>query len=503
MKLTRLFFLTAFASGIWAQEEKPRLTAEVTADYLALHARGQAPAGTTALQYRLSESGLLSDDAKWLPVRPPLSEDRAFSFDLPLAQSRWAELQLRALKNGEVLAVKKARAESEEFTLLTAARLTEQPERAREAWAAYLKLSREHAAKEYDALAAECRSLKLAESCPAAGGGEFEFSSKTAKSWFGSDEASTLADAVISFQTPTGGWSKAVDYARGPRQRGTHWTSQAGDAWHYCGTLDNRATTEQLKFLARVFSLTKRDDAKLAVLRGLDWIFAAQFPNGGWPQNYPLESGYHEAVTLNDNAMTHVLDILLAVAQGKEPFAFIGETVRQRAQASFDKGIECLAAAQVRVGGKLTVWCAQHDPLSLAPVAARKKEPPSLSGAESAEVLRFLMRSGPTTPQVQSMVEPALAWLQAHRVTGLRKTLAHGKTDYVADPASEEVYWARFYDVQSAQPLFAGAQDGIVYATFSGMAAKNKVSYDYFTTKPRDLIEKEALRWRKRLAKEK
>jgi hypothetical protein len=35
------------------------------------------------------------------------------------------------------------------------------------------------------------------------------------------------------------------------------------------------------------------------------------------------------------------------------------------------------------------------------------------------------------------------------------------------------------------------------------MAAKNKVAYDFVTTKPRDLIEKEVARWRKRLEKEK
>jgi PelA/Pel-15E family pectate lyase len=49
------------------------------------------------------------------------------------------------------------------------------------------------------------------------------------------------------------------------------------------------------------------------------------------------------------------------------------------------------------------------------------------------------------------------------------------------------VYWARFYDVQTAKPMFPGAQDGIVYATFSEMAAKNKVGYDYFTTRPGEL----------------
>ena len=158
--------------------------------------------------------------------------------------------------------------------------------------------------------------------------------------------------------------------------------------------------------------------------------------------------------------------------------------------------------AQVQVGGLRTVWCAQHDPLDLSPVAARKKEPPSLSGAESASLLKYLMRKGPINAQTTTMIEAGVQWLDQHRVAGLRKTTnSAGKTDYVADPRSTEVYWARFYDVQTFKPLFAGAQDGIVYDTFSEMASKNKVAYDYFTTKPGELIDKEMTRWKKRISK--
>jgi PelA/Pel-15E family pectate lyase len=323
-------------------------------------------------------------------------------------------------------------------------------------------------------------------------------------SWFTSAEVGKTADAIVSYQTPTGGWSKSVDYAAGLRQPGTHWTSQKGDQWHYCGTFDNRATTEQIKLLAGVATATKREDAKAGAIRGIEYLLEAQYPNGGWPQNYPIESGYHEAITLNDNAMVHVLEVLLAIT-GKEPtFAFVDEALRQRAQTAFDKGIACIVAMQVKVDGKPTVWCAQHDPLTLEPVHARTKEPPSLSGGESAEVLKFLMRQGPLTEEVKAVIESGVAWLDTHRIVGLRKTKNEkGRTDYVADDASSEVYWARFYDLKTGKPIFPGAEDGILYATFSEMAAKNKVAYDFLTTKPRDVIDKEVTRWKKRIAREK
>jgi PelA/Pel-15E family pectate lyase len=481
----------------------PQFILKADADFLALHVGGNAPKGATALAYRLSLTGTIADDAEWTPVASGPGDDGAFGFDVPLPQSRWGEIQVRALKGAEVLAAKTAKAKPRAFTLLTDERLASLAAPDREAWMTYIRRSNERFEREFDALAAECRQLGLARATPAPSkGSEFEIDSATEAAWLASVEANRLADVLISFQTPSGGWSKAVNYTNGARAPGMHWTSQAGgNGWHYCGTLDNRTTTEQIELLAGVCSATGRDDAKAAALRGIEWLLEAQFPNGGWPQNYPVEPGYHEAITLNDNATLHALELLLEMSEGTPPFAFTEAPLRERTRAAFEKGIACLAAAQVNVDGQPTVWCAQHHPITLAPVAARKLEPPSLSGAESAELVRFLMRRGPTTPALAAMIEPALKWFDARRITGLRKTKTAGKTDYVPDASATEVYWARFYDIETGQPIFPGAQDGVIYSTFSEMAARNKVGYDYFTTKPRDLLEKETAKWRKRLAK--
>ncbi len=389
------------------------------------------------------------------------------------------------------------------FTMLTDELIAKLPEAEKAAWTGYIAKSREFAANERRILAEESQKAGLETPRPAPGRrADFEFDSDTPLEFFSTPENQKLAEVVMSYQTPTGGWSKAVDYSTGPRQPGTHWTAQTGDAWHYCGTFDNRTTTEQVKFLAGVFMATKREDVKAALMKGLEYVFAAQYPNGGWPQNYPVERGYHEAITLNDDAMTHVLEVLHDLAEGDNHFAFADATLKERAQAAFDRGISCYAAMQIRIDGKPTVWCAQHHPLTLEPVKARAKEPPSLSGGESANLVRFLMRSAPVTPQTTAMIESALAWFEAHRIKGTRKIkTAEGKTDYVSDPASTDQLWARFYDLQTQQPIFAGAQDGIVYSTFAEMAAKNKVAYDFFSTRPQELLEKELPRWKKRVEK--
>lgn len=102
-----------------------------------------------------------------------------------------------------------------------------------------------------------------------------------------------------------------------------------------------------------------------------------------------------------------------------------------------------------------------------------------------------------------SLSSLAVKWFEGNRLTGLRKTKNDaGKTDYVPDPESKEVYWARFYDLETGKPIFPGADDGISYPTHTEMAAKNKVAYDFMSTRPRDLLAKELPRWKKRLEKE-
>jgi PelA/Pel-15E family pectate lyase len=486
-----------------AQETNaPILKLEVKADYVALRLAGSTNLNSRNWQWRVLP-GSAADQIAWSPFDGPAA-DGTFKLATPMPAGGWYRAEVRALEGDTVLkTVGVTRPEPRSFEMVTLQRIATLPEDQRAAWTAYTARSQEHANHEHAVLAAECRGIRAGRSKPApASQVEFEFPSKVDPASFGSAESSKLANVVISYQTPAGGWSKAVDYSKGPRRPGTHWTTQSEEGWHYCGTLDNHSTTEQIVFLSRVYLATKREDCREAATRGLEWIFKAQFPNGGWPQNYPLEPGYHEAITLNDDAMMHALDLLLAISTGEEPFSYVDGATRKRAAEAFDRGIQCLVDSQVRVKGIRTVWCAQHDPITLAPVHARLKEPPSLSGAESSNLLKFLMREGPTTEPVLRTIADGVAWLEANKITDLRKTTnAEGKTDYVKDPASRDVLWARFYDVETAEPLFAGAQDGVIYKTFHEMAAHNKVAYDYFTSKPLDVVTKEVARWKKRLEK--
>ncbi|TWT35710.1 Pectic acid lyase [Posidoniimonas corsicana] len=372
-----------------------------------------------------------------------------------------------------------------------------------QAWLAYLKRSESLAKQDADALAAEVTAAGIAQAKRAPSGGDFKLSAKLGDPWFASPEAAELVGVVLSYQTPSGGWSKHTGYSHGPREPGMQWTSQnePGSSAHYLATFDNRSTTEQLNFLAGVWQATGRQECADAFVKGLHYVLAAQYPNGGWPQVYPLEGDYHDSITFNDDAMTHVLELLHGVASSEPSYAFVTEADRQAAAAALERGFNCVRAMQINVEGQRTAWCAQHDALTLQPVAARAMEPATLASVESARLLKFLMGVPAPSPELQEVIEGGLAWLDRVQVTDVVKTKRDGKTVYVKDPASTDVYWARFYRLENSEPVFPG-RDGVLYATFEEMAANNRLGYDFYSTIPGSIVKNGQKKWRKMLAKQ-
>jgi PelA/Pel-15E family pectate lyase len=369
---------------------------------------------------------------------------------------------------------------------ITPTRIEALPTAEQAAWKSYLERSQAAATADQAALQAEITAAKLPAALKAPSGGDFKLSAKAGDAWYGGDEAKVLADAILSYQTPSGGWSKHLGFSRGPRQPGMQWTSQSdpGKPPHYLATFDNRSTTEQLHFLAYLWQATKRKDCKAAFIKGLNFILAAQYPNGGWPQVYPLEGAYHDDITFNDSAMTHILELLHAVTINEPSYTFLDETHRKQAAEALAKGMACLLRTQVVQNGTKTVWCSQFDPLTLQPTSARKMEPATLSGLESAQILKFLMTIPRPSPELVACIESGLKWFENAKI---------------ATADSTQARWARFYDLKTGKPVFPG-RDGVLYETFEAMAATNKLGYDYYTTQPGSIITNGQKKWRKMLA---
>ena len=145
---------------------------------------------------------------------------------------------------------------------------------------------------------AEAQAAGKADWFPPPVGPDFALSSSMAGAWFGGAEARRIAGVIVSYQTPAGGWSKAVDMTARNRLPGESYSST--DSWSWIGTFDNGATTEELRFLGAEAQAQTDTAAVAAFKRGLAYIFRAQFPNGCWPQVYPLAGSYHDAATFND-----------------------------------------------------------------------------------------------------------------------------------------------------------------------------------------------------------
>lgn len=368
-------------------------------------------------------------------------------------------------------------------------------------WKAYLERSEASATADQSALQVELAKHHLQDALPAPEGGDFELSEGAGAVWFASDEATALADVVISYQTPAGGWSKHTGYSKGPRKPGMLWSSQyqPGSKPHYLGTFDNHSTTQQIRLLSGVATATKRQDCQQAAIRGFDYILSSQFPNGSWPQVWPLEGGYHDAATFNDDATASILRLLHEAGAGKPEFAFLDEQRFTSIKAALVKGISFVVHSQVTLNGMKSGWCAQHDPLTLQPVAARAMEPASLASVETSNMVKFLMTIHHPEPELVSCVSSALQWLETAKITGISRVKREGKTQYEPSPDATEVYWSRFYSLSDGKPIFPG-RDGVIYQSYSEMAARNKVGYDYYSTRPGSTVGSSQKKWRKMLA---
>lgn len=314
--------------------------------------------------------------------------------------------------------------------------------------------------------------------------------------WYATDEARAVAASVVQYQTPEGGWPKNTDMTAPPSAEFLAETKYD----HRAPTIDNGATTTQLELLARVISAGDDPALRAAFERGFDYLLAAQYANGGWPQYFPLIPGYYTHITYNDDAMVKVLAVLRDAAAGGEPYVFVDAARRERAAAAVGKGLACILHTQVKQNGRLTGWCAQHDETTFAPAWARNFEPPSLSGNESVGLVRFLMAEKQPSPEIIAAVEGAVAWLESVQVTGLRVEEtrgADGKLDRraVADPAGP-VLWARFYELETNRPIYLG-RDKVVHYDFNEIERERRGGYGYLGTWPATLLAKDYPKWRK------
>lgn len=286
---------------------------------------------------------------------------------------------------------------------------------------------------------------------------------------------------MTTWQISNGGFYKAMAdkyksaYSGGQK---SEWRAKDGSD---LGTIDNNATIQEMRLLAVRYKETNNNNYKVAFKtsfnKAVNFLLTMQRSKGGLPQVWPKRGNYSDQITLNDNAMIRAMVTMMDIANKTSPFDsdIIDEATRSKMQGAMDKAIDYLLKAQIVNNGNLTVWCAQHDTNSLAPVGARAYELPSKSGNESMGVVWFLMNWPEQTEAIQKAVKGAIAWYKKNKL----KDKAFSKTAGVVDKAGSSL-WFRFYEVNSDDYFFCD-RDGASTKTqdFMKISEERRTGYQW------------------------
>jgi PelA/Pel-15E family pectate lyase len=350
---------------------------------------------------------------------------------------------------------------------VTAERIAKLPATQRAEWDAYLRRSREVFARDTASMNAELRATGRTAMTAATNSPDFRVTSAMTPAWFATDSARRLADIILSFQAPNGGWSKHVGY-REPRSRGQSYFGESA-RWEWISTIDNGATTEQIRFLLRARGGRPNPRIDAALSRAFAFLAAAQYPNGCFPQVYPLQGGYHDAVTFNDDAMVQVLRAVGELPTRKSPNV-----------PDVQRATDCILNAQVRVNGVRTGWGQQHDALTLEPVVGRSYELASISAMETSTIVDYLMSiadSSARPADVERAVDAAAAWLKSVAIHGYTYTRYELKAAPDAGPL-----WGRLYEIGTNRVIMAN-RDGLKLYDWNRLTDR-RTGYGWYGDQP-------------------
>ncbi|UKM66464.1 pectate lyase [Flavobacteriaceae bacterium GSB9] len=308
------------------------------------------------------------------------------------------------------------------------------------------------------------------------------------------------AENVLLFQRNNGGWSKYHnDFSGYDRTQTSADLQEAAKKDAIDTTIDNNHTIGEIRILLSAYQASGNQEYLDAAIRGVDYLFEAQYDNGGWPQYYPDTSGYRSRITYNDNAMVNVMNLMRDIFLKQNNLELLDESYVAKAQTAFDQGIQVILDTQVTINGTKAAWCAQHDEVTLAPRMARSYELASNSGSESVGVVRLLMTLENPSSEVIDAVNSAVAWFESVKIVGYALKDVTGDEyengyDKILVESPGNVMWARFYSLDdytgysyssyfdsfgANEPFFC-SRDGIPKKTIAEISHERRNGYAWY-----------------------
>ena len=263
--------------------------------------------------------------------------------------------------------------------------------------------------------------------------------------------ARQAANALIYGQHPLGGWHYVIDFDKPGLDR---WYSDVFSQFkwgmeeyrHYYGncTYDDETTQGATRFLLHLYMTTLEPAYRGPLLRALDFILMSQYPNGAWPQRYPLRyefvhdglADYTSYYTLNDNSMRDILNVLI------EAWEKLGD---ERYLKAALRGADFMIAAQ---GPEDQAGWAEQYGMDMQPAWARTHEPAGYMPRQTEQCIiqleQFYLMTGDR--RYLKPIPAALAWLEKS---------SFGRSE------NGRYKLARYYEVGTNKPIYQHKTDKV------------------------------------------
>lgn len=309
----------------------------------------------------------------------------------------------------------------------------------------------------------------------------------------------SLADKMLMYQLSNGAWPKQLDGGyvvkyETPLDEALMKKIKATTYMH--ATIDNAATSREINTLVKAYKETNNKKYLEAAEKGIEYLFKAQYANGGWPQYYPDNSSYRAEITYNDNAIVNVLNIMFDIATQSNNFEVVNKAFIAKADDSYKRGLDCILKTQIYQNGKLSIWAAQYDQNTLKAAKARNFEPASLSSSESVGIVKFLMRLKNPSIQVKMAIECAVDWFEKAKIVGYRFDKLPDIKDKGLIKDETSVIWARFYDFDTNKPIF-GDRDNSIKSNVDEISFERRNGYAWYGNFAAKLLTIDYPKWKK------
>ncbi|MCU4677376.1 pectate lyase [Catenovulum sp. 2E275] len=312
-----------------------------------------------------------------------------------------------------------------------------------------------------------------------------------------------IADNILVYQRSNGGWPENKNPLRIMTDDEIKLQQSLKNSKDT--SFDNRNVYPQIRYLAEVYQQTGEEKYKQAAIYGLEFILDSQLPNGGFTHSPPSKDGYRAHITIMDDVMAGVLGLLQEIKLGSERFDFLSTQLVNQITQAHDKGDALLLKLQVKIKQAPSIWAGQYHADSLQPVQARAFELASVVSRESVDVVRYLMSDPSPSPEKVNAINHAISWFKSSALTGIDMVKIDAETvqyQYhtsnwdrimVNDPNANPI-WARFYDIETNQPLLANRQ-GQRVESLAQISRERRTGYDWYGRWPEKLINEEYPRW--------